>query len=238
MDTYDQRIQQVLLNLLHYLERYEKARDGRATFTYVYLLTTSLFVNAKDQFDDPYWVSRFVREFSQEFIDATEAYDNNEPVSNGWIEVFDTVTLKRTSVLEEMLYGMASHMVHDLPVVLTKVGMVDPAKNSRIADFDRISDLLVSAIDLIQKEVAERYNPFLGWLDRLTHRKDEFITKNGMRITRGIAWFNANRLQDPINYEKVKIKIERFPGILIRKSRKRFIVSLFRFVSSFSRRWP
>lgn len=238
MDDYEQRIEAVLEHLVIYLKRYERAHDPRATFTYVYCITTAFFLEAKDDFSDPYWVARFVQKFAQEFIDATEAYDQGKEVSLAWLTVFQTAHARNTSILEEMVYGMTAHMVHDLPLVLTKVGMMDRNGKSRIKDFNAISSLLVGGINIIQREVAKRYNPLLGWLDRLAHCKDERITAKSLRLTRGIAWFNAQRLLDPTLQQPLLHQLARFPGNFIRRTRKRLIIRLLSFFSQLTRRWP
>ena len=158
--------------------------------------------------------------------------------------MFDAVHRKRTSVLEDLIFGMTAHIVHDLPLSLTEVGMSDSQGRSRIYDFHRMNDVLAVDIQPIANGVTDRYEPFFRWLDQLEQTQTLILTNFGFRLSRGVAWYNANRLLDPKSAELAHTAITRSVATLVETIQNppfwslRIVFRMLRFVATLFRRWP
>jgi len=103
---------------------------------------------------------------------------------------------------------------------------------------------MASSIDLIQEATTRRYAPYIGWLDRLGEAFDELLTDHGIRMARGLAWYNAIRLADPRSTTAAAKSIEHSPTVLIegilnpRAASVRLLFRTLRWLVSFLRTWP
>jgi hypothetical protein len=240
------RFQMVVERMEAYLARYEAARDARAVFTFGYLQFTRALRAAIGvaPFADPAWVVLVVERFAEKYFEALDALDQGRAPVTPWREVFEAILNQRSSVLEDLVFGITAHIVHDLPLTLVEVGMVDMNGASRVADHHLINEVLKASIDGMQDAVARRYEPLVWWLDHLGSDLDEIATDYGLRVSRGLAWYNAIRLLDERSREDALAAIKRGPLVLIEEVRRppvwslRFVLRGMRWVSSFFRRWP
>ncbi|MFD9302543.1 DUF5995 family protein [Streptomyces sp. NPDC060048] len=201
------------------VERYDALRDPRAVFAYTYFrLTSDLAAGLRansPSFRAPEWVADLSVSLAAAYFTAMDAIDtwlgsvpDARPIGEvlsadlpgtvpkPWRDVYAASTVRHSYVLEEVLFSMMAHMSYDLPLtlrVLAPRGDVHP----HIADFHRMNDLLASSVDVVQDEIAARYCRRLSSLDRLFIRDDELFTSYGIRVARGLAWFNCDRLLDP-----------------------------------------
>jgi uncharacterized protein DUF5995 len=228
-----------------YRIRYEAMHDSRAVFTYAYVNITRFLASglATSQFQNPDWVVGLARAFADEYFQALDAADQNRPVPEAWQKVFTTIRT-RTSVLEDLIFAMTAHIVHDLPVALIHVGMADQNSVSHIRDFHRMNDVLGDNVQRIEDIVLRRYAPMLRWIDHLEKGYDQILSNYGFRLSRGMAWYNANRLLDPMSSAEAKASIIRSVIILIDNVRNptfwpvRLLFRFGRFFVGLFRRWP
>lgn len=240
---YPESVGEVISCLRRYRDWFDRNKDPRATFTHAYLFITETFQNEipKKGFQDPEWVSELVFVFASEYLRAIQEYDMGTLNEGGWKLVFDAILTKRTSVVEELVLSIAAHIIQDLPVALNKMGSRDHSESSRIADFHLANDVLCDAIENLQDELSIRYNGFLRWLDRLGYKNDEILTSYGIRISRGMAWYNAIRLKS--NHEEVAKSLRRSVGDVIKQIISPpfsllFLFRIIRIISQLNRRWP
>jgi hypothetical protein len=57
-------------------------------------------------------------------------------------------------------------------------------------------------------------------------------------MTRGMAWYNATRLLDPVSRAGAAKSIEDSPGDFVREIMRQPLLRLFRLVVHSMRRWP
>lgn len=89
-------------------------------------------------------------------------------------------------------------MSYDLPLALRALARTGRGElRDHIADFHRMNGLLASCVDTVQDEISARYCRRLQSLDRLFTGDDALFTSYGIRVARGMAWFNCDRLTDP-----------------------------------------
>jgi hypothetical protein len=244
--TPEGRVRAIAARLEQDVVRYERARDSRAVFAYGYSLLTRALASAlsTDRFEDPDWVAMVAETFAERYFQASEAYDHGLAPPTPWLEVLDAICKQRSSALEDLVFPMTVHIVHDLPLTLVDLGLTAADGTSRVFDHHLVNDVLERTIDTIQESVARRYEPFVGWLDRLGADLDEIATNYGLRVSRGVAWYNANRLLDPASRGDALAAIKRSPLVLVEQVRRppiwslRLLFCLTRSIAARFRRWP
>jgi hypothetical protein len=230
-----------------YVILYDAKKDSRAVFTFAYVTITKALAEALPltSFNSPAWVVLLAEHFATLYMHAlqtSETSPDNLPLA--WKEVFQAIGLKRTSVLEDLIFSMTAHIVHDLPLALVEVGFSNPDGTSCIGDFHRMNDVLATNVQKIADAVSNRYEPVFRWLDQFEKRHTEILTNYGFRVSRGMAWYNANRLLDPKSAEDANGSINRTVVILVEDVRDppvwsvRIILRGMRFLAGLLRRWP
>lgn len=220
--------------------QFETNRDPRAVFAFVYRsMTLVLRENLSSAgFDDPEWIVSLEEAFAARYLDAMDADGGTSPLA--WKVVADAISHGKATVVEELVFSMSAHIIHDLPLALGDVG-ADP---SHIRDYHRMNDVLQDAIDNLQDQVSSRYNPFLGWLDAIGKKHDENLTNYGMRLGRSMAWYNAIRIQEQATRDETLKSMISSVAKVIQKFRHpptRFLRCLQRVTNlaiRFCRRWP
>ena len=251
--------------LVGYVVRYEAARDSRAVFAYLYLQLTRSLATALSVgdpvFRDPSWVADLAENLAGEYFAASDAMDAwavtngttpesrvapdelPETVPEPWREVFAAISGGRSYVLEDALFSMMAHITYDLPVAMRRMAATSDVA-SHIADFHRMNDVLGLAIDFVQDDLASRYCWWLADLDRIVARNDELLSNYGIRVSRGMAWFNFSRLTDPAAVEDAERSIRTSTGAFIQQVREpdwwalRVATRAGRLLVPERRRWP
>lgn len=224
----------------------DEREDSRAVFTRGYALMTRRIAAEllTSGLDDPEWVVALAEAFAGRYFHALDAYDSGGDVPPAWRAVFATLARRRTSVLEDLVFGVYAHIVRDLPHTLQEVGLVHADGRSRVRDHHVVTGIVGRAIDDIQAAVSARYGPYVGSLDRIGQRYDEILTDYGIRLSRGMAWYNAMRLADPASAEAAAASVERSPEVFVDQVMNPPLWSLrvgsraSRWLAAHLRRWP
>jgi Family of unknown function (DUF5995) len=240
-----QRLMAVAKRLDGYRWRYEQAKDSRCVFTYAYVLLTERIARELPGagYLEPAWVVELAETFVERYFEALDASAEGRSVSPAWDAVFQAIDRKRSSVLEDLVFGITVHIVHDLPLGLRQVGL-DGTRGSHVHDFHALNTAMGEEVDEITRCIARRYAPYIAWLDRLGHDYEDVLTSYGIRMARGMAWYNAIRLGDPASEPDAQKSIERSPGAFIETVLNpplpslRTVLRLCRFVVGLLRHWP
>lgn len=255
------RLEKLARELFPYHLRYERGRDARAVFAYVYYnITLDLAERVAAPaagFLDPGFVAELAVAFGGRYRAAADAIDDAlsegagelddealeralDAVPRPWADVYLAQRGGRSYVLEDLLYSMMAHISYDLPLALGDVG----ARADHLADYHRMNAVLAERTEFIQDRVAERYQTTLAKLDRLAGSFDEFFTSYGIRGARSVAWYNAQRLLSPPAAADARASIERSTRSFIRAVRRpepawlRLLVRAARLLVPPRRRWP
>ncbi len=202
-----------LLDIARRLEALNRTFDGesdpRGCFAHVYSVITRNLAFALDDtgFDDPDWVIRLAEHFSDRYFNAVSDWPKGL-APRAWSMVLDALEQHRFTSIEEFVLQMFVHIVHDLPQALVKAGMTRADGRSRVEDFDRVNQLLASAIDDLQDRLGTRYSLAILILDRLFLRHDEQLAADRIAGSRRSAWYDAERLLDPERRYRVIAEID------------------------------
>jgi hypothetical protein len=255
----------VAARLSAYETRYANARDERCVFAFLYgRLTQELEAalrKGEPEFRDPDWVADLAVSLAAEYFSAMDQIDGwvalgdatrrkkvrpdelPDDIPEPWRDVYVACGQKRSYVLEDALFSMMAHVSFDLPIALQRMSITADVRD-RIGDFHRMNDVLGSAIDDVQEELSGRYSRALAGLDRLFTRNDELLTNYGVRLARGLAWFNFERLSDPLAASFAARSISTSTGAFIRALRSpgdwrlRLGLRIARFLLPERRKWP
>jgi hypothetical protein len=150
---------------------------------------------------------------------------------------------RRTSPIEDLVVGVYAHIVHGLPYALA--GMAEGARIGPIAPYHHVSDVIAAAMEDITDDVGRRDTPWIGWLDQLAGDDDGVLTDYGIRVARGMAWYNAERLLDPEMRAQTQRALDRSTEVFVRRvlaPRATAVHALalggVRLLTSLLRRWP
>lgn len=251
-----------VVDLAHELDpyhiRYEANRDSRAVFAYTYANITfelaEWMTDPDAAIDNPSWVADLAVAFGEHYMSAMDAIDEwerthevnkaareslYETVPRPWGDVYWAITPRRSTVLEDLIFGMGAHITYDLPHALVEVG-TDP---DQLGDYHRMNEVLASRTNVIKGAVTDRYNRVLGYLDRIVGQTDEVFTNYWIRLGRSVAWYNAMRLQSPYADSMAEGSIQRSTEGLINSVRGgplplRVGSGIYRTVFYRKRQWP
>lgn len=225
---------------------YEAARDSRCVFAYCYKIMTIRLDSALDTFpfDEPSRVVDLAERFAECYFAAMDAFDRGDLPPGAWHTVLEAVQAPMSSVIEDLIFPITAHIVHDLPIALQELSVTYPAWRPQLHDFDLVNDIMGKAIDSVRDDVTRRYSPALRWVDRIERQYDQIATDYGIRMSRALAWYNAERLQDPRCRQNALEAIELSPSLLVQEVRKpptaslRFLFRVLRAMAAVCRRWP
>jgi len=178
---------------------FERQHDPRCVFATAYSHLSRRLAGALEGpgFAEPAWVAALATVFADYYFRASDQFDAGTLRPGVWKSAFDAGKAGHTTVLQDLVLGMTAHIVSDLPYALCDVGLRDAAGRSRMPDYHHVNDVLAAAIQEIQSVISHRYDPLLGALDFLAGDSDEILTNYGLRLSRALAWYNAERLLSP-----------------------------------------
>jgi hypothetical protein len=223
----------------------EQRRDSRCVFTCAYVLITRRLARglATAGYTDPAWIVELAETFAGLYFAALDASAAREPVGEAWGCVFDAIDRRHSSVLEDLVFSMTAHIVHDLPLALDTIGAT-AAPPSHVHDFHAVNTTMGAAIAEIENAISRRYAPWVRQLDHLGRPYSRILSNYGIRMSRGLAWYNAVRLADPSSRADAQAGTERSVREFVDEVLHppawtlRTALRLGRFVVGLLRRWP
>ena len=224
---------------------FERAHDSRCVFTCAYVLITRRLARELDQagYLDPAWIVGLAEAFGGLYLEALDASAAGRSAGPAWDCVFEAIDRKRSSVLEDLVFSMTAHIVHDLPAALGRVGF-DSGGGSHIHDFHAVNDAMGHGMDEIEHAISLRYAPWVHWLDQLGGPYSRILTSYGIRMARGLAWYNALRIADPPSSAAARDATARNVSELIDQVLRppvwtlRIVMRGMRFMVGVFRSWP
>jgi hypothetical protein len=179
--------------------RLRDAGDRRAVFPTIYTRMTDAVVRAvaDGAFDDAAWMRRYTVTFADYYRRAFRAFERgaDDEVPPPWRVAFETAVAGEALVVQDAFLGINAHITYDLALALRDVG-VDPDRERKRADHDRIDGVLTALIDAQQAALVEFYAPGLVTVDAGFGRFDEALSLFSMTDGRAWAWRVAVALTD------------------------------------------
>jgi hypothetical protein len=223
----------------------EQAQDSRCVFTCAYVMITRRISRSVTtaEYVEPEWIVELAETFAALYLEALDASAAGRSAGPAWDSVFEAIDRRHSSVLEDLVFAMTAHIVHDLPRALERVG-ADGPQGSHVHDFHAVNRAMGEAIDEIETTIAKRYAPAVRWIDHLGGSYSRILSNYGIRMSRGLAWYNATRLTDPASADEARQSTARSVQEFVDQVMDspiwttRAALRLGRFVVGLTRRWP
>lgn len=211
-------IERTAENLTARAFEFERRHDPRCVFATAYSHLSRRLASALEgpSFSEPAWVAELTTVFADYYFHASDAFDSGTLAPGVWKSAFEAGKAGHTTVLQDLVLGMTAHIVSDLPHALCDVGLRDATGRSRMPDYHHVNDVLAAAIEEVQSVISHRYDPLLGALDLLAGHGDEILTDYGLRLSRALAWYNAERLLAPKLRATTEASLERSTKLVVR----------------------
>jgi len=170
-------------------------QDRRSVFLTVYTTMTANVQSGIQSgfFTDPDWVREYVITFAEYYRRAAVAFEcrDFESVPRPWQLAFAASITGERLVAQDALLGINAHINYDLTYTLTELS-IDPDRESKRADHDRINEILGRLVDVVQDTLVAVYAALgVSELDELLGSLDEELAVFGLRQSRHLAWRNA-----------------------------------------------
>lgn len=187
-------IEEVVDRMWERWRRLDRARDWRAVFAKTYLRTTEAIGEATARpgvFENPDWVVEIDCEFAWRYFEAFDRFEEGGDCPWPWQVAFQSAKSKRTLAIQDVLLGMNAHINYDLPYSLAAT--VPPTSSGADLEAYRrdnqvLNEVLGSAIDMVQRRVASRYDVMLGAIDAAMCDRDEAFAGSMIRAWRARSW--------------------------------------------------
>lgn len=186
-------IQQVLDTLDAIIDESIATNSRLGLFAYIYRRTTAEIAAeiALGNFEDNPRLEVLDVAFANLYLDAYQAYQNNEELSASWAFAFDQAK-EPLSIVQHIMLGMNAHINLDLAIA-TAATMSGEDLNAIHNDFNKVNDILFQITNELQDRLS-RVSPLLFILDWVGKNTDEQIIDFSMRKAREQSWNSANLL--------------------------------------------
>jgi len=239
-------VEQLAERLEQRANRLELARDPACVFARAYSELCRRLADAlhKEGWSDPEWVALLTLRMVEHYLRALNERAAGTLANGVWQSSFEASEQRATSVREELVLGLTTSLVHDLPLALCEVGMHAPSGASHLRDYHDINEAWGQAVEDISAALMRRYEPWLGAADQMSESYATLLTNQGLRIARATAWYNAERLQDPAQAGSARAALSRWSEVTLYELLHppvwslRFVARGSRLLSRVSRRFP
>ncbi|EMA70250.1 hypothetical protein C461_01387 [Halorubrum aidingense JCM 13560] len=174
--------------------------DRRSVFLTVYARMTATVATAMDEgtFADPEWVTAYLVAFAEYYRRALLAFERRrfDSLPEAWLLAFGAAERGETLVAQDALLGINAHINDDLTYTLRDV-RIDPGRDAKRADHDRINEILARLTAVVQESLVEVYDAVgVRGIDALVDPFDDRVALLGLAGSRELAWRNAVLLAD------------------------------------------
>jgi len=174
--------------------------DRRSVFLTVYTRMTATVSTAIDEetFADPEWVTAYLVAFAEYYRRALLAFERRrfDSLPEAWLLAFGAAERGETLVAQDALLGINAHINDDLTYTLRDV-RIDPDRDAKRADHDRINEILARLTAIVQESLIEVYDAVgVRGIDALVDPLDDRAALLGLAGSRELAWRNAVLLAD------------------------------------------
>lgn len=186
-------VDEVVLSFLTLEDLFRLRLDQRAVFVTAYLHITQDIQGKLRQggfFHDDAWLTRYLLAFANRYRAALSQYEqgNSSLVPKSWRLSFEASSQGRALVIQDLLLGINAHINHDLSLSLVEAGIEEPLRAARLADHNRVNEVIRQITGDIQLRIANQYSAALGALDRLFGGLDEGFTNFSFEKARAHSW--------------------------------------------------
>lgn len=190
-------IKEAIAELKSLAEEAAEAGDPNGLFFALYVLVTRQIQRGIEEkkFDNPQRIEAFDAVFANLLFDQVRLYregDLSKVSVESWRFFLQAQQRKDLTAAQNMLLGVAPHVLHDLAIAIFKVVPKEEI-DSFHRDYLRVNDLLFQALDSTENILASK-SCGMQFVDWLFCRTDEWIAMGGLALLRDHAFEGARKL--------------------------------------------
>lgn len=126
--------------------------------------------------------------FAKRYIDAFDAWQNNQQVTKGWHAVF-TACNSQLTVIQHLILGVNTHINLDLAIAAAEACPGNDITDLQ-ADFDVINDTIGSLVGEVQDRLTKVWWP-LRFVRDITNNQHDAVINFSIVAARKAAWASA-----------------------------------------------
>ncbi|GHB34408.1 DUF5995 family protein [Mongoliitalea lutea] len=185
-------ITEIIYRLDQIIEECKVQKNRVGYFAVLYRQVTIRIKNGIDrkEFEDNPRMEKLDVIFAKRFIDAYDAYIQEDTPTQSWLLTFQTAPNKQLTVMQHLLLGMNAHINLDLGIAASET-MNHKDLYLIEADFNYINVVLGELVDDTKQQIS-RFSPLFKLLVPLAKGKDEILANFSIKVARKGAWKFAN----------------------------------------------
>ena len=141
---------------------YSSHHDRRKLFVHIYTMVTDSIENLIDQrkIENGAWLEDVIVGFSEEYRKAVFAYEEKNfiDLSLPWKFDFEQAQLARIGLATQLMLSLDSHILHDLPLVISKDVHSSNELTKYRKDYFRLNKMFIDLIPNLFKAVYQEEN--------------------------------------------------------------------------------
>lgn len=210
----------VIARMHQQADQWECRGDLRFLFLRCYAIMSHNMLEALEtgRFQDPVWVKGLLHHFADYYFDALQQYDGREDDTPAvWRQAHDASCTQDLHVMQHLLLGINAHINYDL--VLSLYDELSPdwpvldnkEREMRHQDHLLVNTIISETIDTVQDQVIKRQSPFMGLVDRMMGRVDEWLLSEIISGWRSDVWRETGRMleaRSPEQREEIRFEVE------------------------------
>jgi len=184
-------VSEVLQQLEQIASHCTKNNSRQAFFAILYLQMTQAVEAGmvKGSFANAQRMEALDVRFAQRYIDAWQAYQQQQPVSKAWQTAFKAAENNSLMVLQHLLLGINAHINLDLGIAAAQTAPGDAIDDLK-SDFDAINGLIAELAGGMQKKLEGLSLP-LRLLANLANGQEKAVLNFSIGKAREAAWLHA-----------------------------------------------
>jgi len=143
-------------------------------------------------FEDGPRMERLATTFASRYLTALDQFRIGDELSSCWDFAFQTATMWRPLIIQQLLMGVNAHINLDLGIAAAQISPPGGLADLR-NDFVRINDLLAHQVATVREEIGA-VSPWIRLLDRIDPEAGRAIVNFSIERAREQAWTVAELL--------------------------------------------
>lgn len=193
-------IEEVIASLDEIINKSIKSQNPAGYFAATYRVMTEAVLQGikKKKFQDSDRMTHLDVTFAKRYIDAYEAYGNNQKCTNAWYQAFEACKNNHLLIMQHIFLGMNAHINLDLGISAASV--VSKGKiNDLKSDFYKINEVIASINQKVQEALCKVCYP-IDFIDKISNGNDNAILDFAISRARDTSWASAVAISSTPNF--------------------------------------
>ena len=184
-------INEVVAHLDNIIDWCRQRQSRMGYFACLYRKMTIAVQNgiAANSFEDGARMEQLDVIFANRYLQAWEAYTNQQKCTNAWCAAFNATATNHLIVLQHLILGINTHINLDLGIAAAQACPGNKIYNLE-SDFNKINNVISSLMQNVQDDLAAIWPP-LTLLTQITNHRQDVVLNFSITTARKASWANA-----------------------------------------------